>query len=474
MLARLSTGGALIGRRALSTQATGSFQLTRLANGVRVATDGAPGHFSALGIYVDAGSRYEAYPQLAGLSHIMDRLAFKATQKRSGDEMADALDKLGGNYMCASSREALMYQAAVFNQDVEAMFGLVADTVRWPDITREEVQEQLATAEYEIREIWQKPELIQPEIMHMAAFHGNTLGNPLLCPEEQLSQITPEHVLEYRRMFFTPERTVAAFVGVDHARAVQLAEQYLGDMPAATLPVPDEPARYTGGLVELPPHEPIGNLPELAYVHLAFEGLSISDPDLYALATLQTLLGGGGSFSAGGPGKGMYSRLYTNVLNQNGALESCQAFNHSYTDSGLFGIAGSCIPEAAHTLTAIMCYELVRCMLPAYKRHSLSEREVQRAKNQLRSSLLMNLESRMIELEDLGRQVQVHGTKIPAEEMCDKIERLTADDIRRVARRVLVDGVGNGGSGKPTVVLQGREGSFGDVLDTVRRFGLGK
>jgi processing peptidase subunit alpha len=196
-------------------------------------------------------------------------------------------------------------------------------------------------------------------------------------------------------------------------------------------------------------------LPRLSYIHLAFEALPISSPDIHALATLQTLLGGGGSFSAGGPGKGMYSRLYTNVLNQHGWVESCIAFNHSYTDSGLFGISASCSPTLTAQMLEVMCRELQALTLDSgYS--SLQIQEVNRAKNQLRSSLLMNLESRMVELEDLGRQVQVHGRKVGVKEMCDSIEALKVDDLRRVARQVFGGQVHNKGqgTGKPTVVIQ--------------------
>jgi len=193
----------------------------------------------------------------------------------------------------------------------------------------------------------------------------------------------------------------------------------------------------------------------LSHIHIAFEALPISSDDIYALATLQTLLGGGGSFSAGGPGKGMYSRLYTNVLNQHGWVESCIAFNHSYTDSGLFGIAASCIPGKVGSMIDVMCRELQALTLDTGF-SALQTAEVNRAKNQLRSSLLMNLESRLVELEDLGRQVQVHGRKVPVMEMCRRIEAVTVADLRRVARLVFRGGVENAGkgTGAPTVVIQ--------------------
>jgi mitochondrial-processing peptidase subunit alpha len=515
-----------------------------------------PGHFSGIGVYIDAGSRYEN-EYLRGVSHIMDRLAFKSTEKRTSDEMLEALESLGGNIQCASSRESLMYQSATFNSAVPTTVALLAETIRNPLITEQEVQEQLETASYEIGEIWSKPELILPELVHMAAYKDNTLGNPLLCPKERLTEINKSVIEAYRTAFYRPERMVVAFAGVQHDEATKLTEQYFGDMKSSELPVlsqtgsettldslqegsgssmasassssippsptqqpskllsripffknistsaPNQasvllnsqlypsatdilaPSHYTGGFLTLPPLPPpiTPSLPPLTHIHIAFEALPISSEDIYALATLQVLLGGGGSFSAGGPGKGMYSRLYTNVLNQHDWVESCVAFNHSYTDSGLFGISSSCSPSKVVQMLDVMCRELQALTLDTGF-SSLQITEVNRAKNQLRSSLLMNLESRMVELEDLGRQIQVHGRKVGVREMCRKIENLTVQDLQRVARKVmggLIENRGQG-SGAPTVVLQ--EGleqgvnrktlAWDEIQDRIARWKLGR
>lgn len=527
--------------------------ITTLPNGIRVATEALPGHFSGIGVYVDAGSRYEN-DALRGVSHIVDRLAFKSTRNTTGDHMAEKMESLGGNIQCASSRESLMYQSATFNSAVESTVGLLAETIRDPLITEDEVQQQLETADYEIGEIWSKPELILPELVHMAAYKDNTLGNPLLCPKERLPHINRDVVEAYRKEFYSPDRIVVAFAGVDHNEAVKLTEQYFGDMakghgpslvgvsdhssissqnpeqqvftadhPTPTGAPPQQskllskipflknfstsaadsasltssfdlnfppinttvPSHYTGGFLTLPPIPPPLNpmLRRLSHIHLAFEALPISSPDIYALATMQTLLGGGGSFSAGGPGKGMYSRLYTNVLNQHFWVESCVAFNHSYTDSGLFGISASCAPTHVAQMLEVMCREL-KSLGDETGYAALKEGEVQRAKNQLRSSLLMNLESRMVELEDLGRQVQVHGRKVGVKEMCAKIEAVTVQDLRRVARHVFggeVRNVGEG-SGAPTVVLQEgeqeglkrRDFTWDDIQSRIARWKLGR
>ncbi|KAK4177458.1 putative mitochondrial-processing peptidase subunit alpha mitochondrial precursor [Triangularia setosa] len=522
-------------------------KITTLPNGIRVASEDLPDAFSGVGVYIDAGSRYEN-DSLRGASHIMDRLAFKSTRSRTADEMLETVEQLGGNIQCASSRESMMYQAATFNSAIPTTVELLADTIRNPRLTDEEIAQQLETAEYEVGEIWSKPELILPELVHTAAFKDNTLGNPLLCPQERLSVINKDVIQAYRDAFYQPDRMVVAFAGVPHAEAVELAERYFGDMkrsrpvvsstePATSLdsssetsssistspeseqpsglfgkilknlspqqssspssilhpvitPVTESdllrPATYTGGFLTLPTQPPPinPNLPTFTHIHLCFEGLPISSPDIFALATLQTLLGGGGSFSAGGPGKGMYSRLYTNVLNQHGWVESCIAFNHSYKDSGLFGIAASCYPGRTVPMLHVMCREL-QALTHDKGFTALGDVEVNRAKNQLRSSLLMNLESRMVELEDLGRQVQVHGRKIPVREMTYQIHKLTAKDLRRVAKMILGGLVNNpgGGSGAPTVVLQeasqhggGRQEvlGWGQIQDIIASWKLGR
>jgi mitochondrial-processing peptidase subunit alpha len=195
-----------------------------------------PGHFSGIGVYIDAGSRYES-EYLSGVSHIIDRLAFKSTTKRSGDKMLETLESLGGNIQCASSRESLMYQSATFNSAVPTTVGILAETIRDPLITPDEVEQQLETADYEINEIWTKPDLILSELVHMAAYKDNTLGNPLLCPKERLEFINRDVIQTYQKELFKPERMVVAFAGVDHPTAVKLTEQYFGDMKRGQGPI---------------------------------------------------------------------------------------------------------------------------------------------------------------------------------------------------------------------------------------------
>ncbi|WWC63158.1 uncharacterized protein I303_105758 [Kwoniella dejecticola CBS 10117] len=486
--------------------------VTTLPNKIRVATESLPGHFHAVGIYVDAGSRFESQ-RTSGISHLLDRLAFKSTDKHSDEEMTRLIDSLGSQVTCSSSRETIMYQSTVFPQSLPLALELISSTIKHPQMTPEEITAQKEAAAYEIREIWSKPELILPEIFHTVAFQQNTLGMPLLCPESQLSKIGATEIRGFMKDWYQPERMVIAGVGMPHNELVELSEKFFGDIPstsasasastsihsslhASTQPQPsgsksfatvsnvstpsdynelvNAKAVYTGGEHYIENAED-----QLVHLHIGFEGLGIHDPDIYALATLQTLLGGGGSFSAGGPGKGMYTRLYTKVLNQHYSVDYCAGFHHCYADSGLFGIAASVYPQFAPRIVDVIAGQLHS--LTGQMFGGIEEREFKRAKNMLKSTLVMALESRLTAVEDLGRQVQIHGHKVPVEEMCSKIDELTLEDLWRTANRVLrptssTSRLNYGlGSGKPTIVAQGPNlSALGDVKRTLReRWGLG-
>lgn len=482
MYRAVSSGTARLARfsnkRFYSAATTGGnvepYIFQQLENKAKVVTNPLPGHFSALGVYMNAGSRFED-STMKGVSHLIDKLAFNSTESFDGASMLRNLESLGGNYMCSSSRESMMYQASVFNNDVEKMLELFSETIIKPRLTNEEIEEQKNFASYEIDEIWKKPDLILPELFHMVAYGGETLGSPLLCPPERLPMITKNIIEEYRRQFFNPENATIAFIGVDQDKALKLSEKYFGNWESQTQGIASsyKPAKYLGGEFCLPSLT-TPDAPELSYIYFGFEGLAVDDPDIYSVAILQTLLGGGGSFSAGGPGKGMYAKLYTQVLNKYGFIENCTAFNHAYADSGLLGISGACIPNGSPYFVEIMCQQLAYTFQKTASRDGISEVELNRSKNQLKSSLLMNLESKMVELEDLGRQVQVHGKKVALSEMISKIDKVDLPTIRRVAERLMTGNASASGSGKPTIVIQGDREKFGDIEAVVKHYGLGK
>lgn len=388
----------------------------------------------------------------------------------------------------------MICQATTFAHDVPQTLDILADTMLNPVILPEELDKQRASAAWEIAEIESKPELIMPEHLHETAFKDNTLGLPLLCPQPQLTAISPELLRAYHADWYRPDRMVFAAAGVEHdafctlvdkTTSPSISQRYPNGVPAqnstssksaqsgasamsALLPqdppfsvLAKQKAKYTGGARYIPD-------PDLEFTHLyvAYESVPVTDLDnTYALAVLQTLLGGGNAFSAGGPGKGMYSRLYTRVLNQHWKVDFCAAFNHSYFDSGLFGMGIAVTPDYAREAPRIIAQQLDSLnRAPAF---GLNEEELRRAKNQLKSSLMMNLESRAMQVEDLARQVLAHGHKTSAEEMCRHIDQVTLQDLRTVSDKIIRNA-------EPTIVAKGSLHGLGDVRETLQKYGLAK
>jgi processing peptidase subunit alpha len=228
--------------------------------------------------------------------------------------MTTLIDSLGSQISCSSSRETIMYQSTVFPSSLPLALSLLSSTILHPLLLPEEIEAQKQAAAYEIREIWAKPELILPEILHTVAFKGNTLGMPLLCPESQLAVLGEKEVRGFMRDWYTPERMVIAGVGMAHEELVELADQHFGSLnssvpvldPAPTLhrngsaqpagsksfaTVSSAPegitekealasakAVYTGGEEYLEKEDE-----EFIHLYIGFEGLGIHDPDIVSI-----------------------------------------------------------------------------------------------------------------------------------------------------------------------------------------------
>lgn len=352
-----------------------------------------------------------------------------------------------------STRETILYQSAIFPNDLEKLVRLYSEMIQNPLFLESDFEETKLSTLYEIIELSQKHDMLLSEHVHALAFRDgvtgktNTLGRSLICPMEQLEKMKPELLHSYRNMWYTPDRLVVAGVGMEHEKLVDLVGSHFSGMKSLDTNSVAAKTRqdilalkpvYTGGMLlndtsNDPPSPNPDDIP-LTHFHIAFEAPSMSDPDIYALAVLQSLMGGGGSFSAGGPGKGMYTRLYTSVLNRHHWVEACSMFSYSYTDTGLFGITASVPPhpEAHRQVLEVLCMELVNMT------NHIQEIELSRAKNQLKSSLLMGLESRIVEVEDIGRQVMVLGHRVDVKTLCSRIDQVTKEDVMRVARRVVL------------------------------------
>ncbi|XP_060526101.1 mitochondrial-processing peptidase subunit alpha [Cylas formicarius] len=420
-------------------------QVTVLSNGLTVASENRFGEFCTVGVIIDSGSRYEvAYP--SGISHFLEKLAFNSTKHYPDrDEMINKLEKHGGICDSQASRDTFIYAASAYTSGLNDVIQLLAEATLRPQITSEEVLGARQAIQFELEMLAMRPEqeTLLTDMIHAAAYRDNTLGLPKLCPTDNLEKIDRELLFMYLSKHYTPTSMVVAGVGVEHARLVDAVQKYFIDVKplweteSLYSKAPDidrSIAQYTGGMeqeeCDVPQFASAG-LPVLSHVMIGLEGCSHQDKDFIAMCVLNMMMGGGGSFSAGGPGKGMYTRLYTNVLNRYHWMYSATAYNHAYSDTGLFCIHASAPPTYVRDMVEVIVKEMVTMS------GNVGEQELRRAKTQLQSMLLMNLESRPVMFEDIGRQVLATGHRKRPEYFIREIEKVTKDDIVAVAKRLL-------------------------------------
>ena len=434
---------------------------TTLSNGLRVISQETYGQAATIGMYVQAGSAWE---EKAGSTHMMQHLFFKSTANRSHAQLVLDLENIGASVTSTSGREQLVFSMDLLRDALDEGMELLADTLLQPVVEESEVEAVKAICGIERESLQEAPQMWITEAIHGAAYGTDSpMGHSLHATPEQLPQLTVETVKAYRDEFFVGPRMVLAGTGVEHERFVALAEKWFKEVPAsragASPATPVQPL-YTGGEVRIEQSPS-----DLSYCAIAFEcdgwhgkGKSIIFMifcvfvlkfllDLVPICVWQTLLGGGDSFSAGGPGKGMYSRLYTTILNRYFWVESATAFTSMHNNTGLLGIYGAAVPEHTHNLFAVLCNHFVQMF-----QHPVHETELQRAKNQLKSSVLMNLESRLVLNEDIGRQLLTYGKREDPNVICDRIDAITALDLQRVAQKILKT--------QPSIVSLGEMGQF--------------
>ncbi|ETW09190.1 hypothetical protein H310_01616 [Aphanomyces invadans] len=419
-------------------------ETTVLPNGLRVISQETYGQASTVGLFVDAGSRFEDDSN-TGITHMMEHLGFKSSHSRSHADLVREFEDIGAQTTSSSGREQLIYTVDVLRDNVDRALELLADAFVNPAILEDEVEMTKVIMKIQSEDLKENPQMFLQERIHKAAYgEQHTLGRPLQCPLENVDALNRDTVVAYMNKFFVAPRIVLAGSGIEHAVLVEMAKKYFGALKGPEVPekVAVEPAVYRGGL------EAIENVDApFSYASLAFPTGGWHHADLVPVCVLQTLLGGGDSFSAGGPGKGMYSRLYTHVLNRYYWVESAQAFSSLHNDTGLLGIYGACMPEATGQLVGLLVNQLLSIAL-----HGVDATELSRAKNQLKSSVLMNLESRMILYEDIGRQLLTYGERESPDVICAKVDAVTAADLQRVVREAMEH--------KPSLVYMGKLTDF--------------
>ncbi|GIL94697.1 hypothetical protein Vretimale_918 [Volvox reticuliferus] len=424
-------------------------QITVLDNGVRVISEASPGPTASLGLYINSGSIYET-PQNSGCSALLECLGFKATTHRPTLRIMKEVEKFGNTIVANASREQMSYTIDCLKTGFPAALELLLDCVLNPAFEAQEVEEQKMRLAMLLggKDIHAT---LMTELLTRAAYRG-PYGNPLIPDPDSMARITPDELRSFVARHFIAPHMVLAAAGVEHQELVTLAKPMLEGLPKVA-PLPEPKPEYVGGFVHLPGSYAQSNL------LLAFEyaGGWRDVHGAVVMTVFNYLLGGGNSFSSGGPGKGMHSRLYTRVLNKYGFVHSCASFNSTFNESGMVGIQAASDPNRVAEMLNIMCSELEAV------ENGTNRVELERAKRSAVSVICNALESKATSAEDIGRQYLTYGHRISGRTYVEMLEAVTQDDIRRFVRRLL--------SSKPSLAAYGDRTETIDPYILTRRYG---
>jgi predicted Zn-dependent peptidase len=403
-----------------------STEVSTLANGLRVVTFHNPNvETAALGVWVGCGARHETLGE-HGISHLLEHMAFKGTATRTARDIAEEIEQVGGELNAATSLETTTYYARVIGTDVPLAMDLLADILQRSRFDADELEREREVILQEIAATRDSPEEIGYDLLQEIAYPDQALGRPILGTPESIQRFVGGDLQAFLTARYRASTMVLSAAGaVDHDRIVRDAERlfsgFAGDATASP-----SPANYVGGACAT--EKPF----EQAHVMLAFESPPYRDRAYYAAQVLTGLLGGG-----------MSSRLFQEARERRGLCYSIYATCYGLADTGLLGVHAATGVEPMEELV-----EVVTAELSALAEAPPLEVEVARAKAQLKAGLLMGLESSSARAEQMARQTLLFDRLVGAKELIERVESVTAEDVRAVAARVI-------GKGAPTVVVVG-------------------
>ncbi|WP_308918270.1 pitrilysin family protein [Jannaschia sp. LMIT008] len=382
-------------------------RLDRLPNGVRVVTERMPGLESAsVGIWVGAGGRHEALHQ-NGIAHFLEHMAFKGTARRSALSIAEEIEDVGGYINAYTSREVTAYYARILAGDVPLAVDLIADIVLNPTFDAAEIETERGVILQEIGQAMDTPDDIVFDWLQEAAYPEQPMGRTILGPSERVAAFQRSDFRDFTAQHYAPDGLILAAAGaIDHDAVMRLAEDALGHLTPRARPVP-EPAAFRGGEVR------VVKALEQAHFTMGLPQPGYRDDAIYAAQVFAGVLGGG-----------MSSRLFQEAREKRGLCYSIFAQVGAYADTGLLTVYAGTGAEDVGALSHLVVDELRRMA------DDVTEAEVARARAQMKSGMLMGLESASSRAERLARVVAVWDRVPPLSEAIQKIDAVDAAAIR--------------------------------------------
>ncbi len=398
---------------------------TTLKNGLRIITSERPQTETvSLGIWVNTGSAYET-KEINGISHFVEHMVFKGSEKRNSVQISEEIENVGGQNNAYTSKEFTAFYAKMLKNDVELALDVIADFVLNPTFPVNEMVKEKEVVVQEIKQSFDTPDDVVFDYFQECAFPDQPLGRTILGPKENVRSFTPEVLRSYMKTNYAANNTVVVAVGnIKHENFVNMVKSRMNGYQEKTS-FTTEPQTYQGGFYKE------NRQIEQAHVLLGFKGVEYKNPLYYPISIFSTIFGGG-----------MSSRLFQEIREKRGLVYSVYSYHSAQTSNGLFGIYAGTSANQLNTLLPVIADEIKKII-----NENVTDKELNRAKVQLKASMLMALESSSSSAEVIARQMLLHNRVIPTDEIVEKIENVTKEDILKAAQTLF--------SSNPTYTLLG-------------------
>lgn len=391
----------------------GFYRKAVLDNGLVILTEKMPAVRSvSIGVWIQVGSRLEEDHQ-AGVSHFIEHMLFKGTDKRSAEEIATAIDSVGGVLDAFTSREYTCFNAKVLGEHLSLAVDLLADLLLHARLDPSDIVKEREVILQEIKMVEDAPDDRIHDLFAQTTWGNHPLGRPILGKQETLRRIGRDEIVQYMDLHYRPDRTIISVVGdLDHQHAVDLVTSAFGGWRGRTDRASTSPPISSNAVVN--------EDRDLSQVHLCLGvgGLPYADRDRYTLAILNTILGGG-----------MSSRLFQEIREKRGLAYSIYSYTASYRDGGLLVVyAGT---SSDHYQEVV---DLIRGAFRTIRDEPVGFTEFQRAKEQLKGSLLLGLESTSSRMTRLAKMHMYFDRCFGLEEIIQGIEAVTPERLQQLTQ----------------------------------------
>jgi predicted Zn-dependent peptidase len=385
-----------------------------LPNGLVVITETMQNVRSvSVGIWVRNGSRREI-PSENGLAHFLEHMVFKGTERRSAEDIAREMDSVGGMLDAFTSKEQICFNAKVLDEHLPIAFDVLADLVLRPKLDSDDVKKERQVVLEEIKMDLDNPEYLLHDIFTRGFWPDHALGRPILGTPETVRKFDREALRRRFQDWFAPDHILVTAAGnITHDQVLQLVQKEFGHLPAAK-PCREDAIPTTGSPIHLETKK------DLEQVHLCVgvPSLPIAHERRFGVAVLNNLLGGG-----------MSSRLFQNIREKHGLAYAVFSELTPYSDAGMFSVYAGTAKE-----TVGQVLDMTIAEFRSMKESPVTEEELLRAKNHLKGSLMLSLESTSSRMSNLARQELYFHRFSSLDEILASIERVTREEVQTLAQ----------------------------------------